>query len=288
MIKEISKAEYLAVLRSLGIVQGDILLLHSRLFTLGNPEGVKSRNDHLEFYLRGLLDVVGNDGTLVALTSFEDYGRYETPFVLEKSPSRAGVLSECIRQRSDAVRWLHPLFSLCAIGKRAREICAPGQTNAFGYNSAWDRLPCMNAKMIFLGVTMGEAMTFAHYIEQRHGVPYTYTKLYQGEVWADNKKVNKPFTASVRYLDFGIVYNLHRLEVALVSAGVAHEKVLGQDRVQVASCRDTLEIGARCLDQDLYFFLEQPPRFRYGEIPMDGPAGEAPEQQRVSLNPEGS
>ena len=279
MIKKISLDDYVAALRALGIAAGDVVLIHSRLFTIGLPENAPAREDIAAFYLHGLQKVLGSGGTVVVLTSFEDYGRYETPFVLEESPSRAGVLSEFVRQQPGAVRWLHPLFSLTALGARAEAICAPGQSDAFGYGSAWDRLPTLDARMLFLGVTMGEAMTFAHYVEQRRGVPYTYTKLYRGEVWANGRRVDRPFTASVRYLDFEISYDLRALEAALFAAGVARATKLGQGVAQAVGCRDVLEVGARCLNDDLYSFLKRPPLFRDGEIPTDGAAGEAPEKR---------
>ncbi len=277
MIETISMRDYVGALRRLNLGAGDVVLIHSRLFTLGVPENAGDRDAHLGFFLSGLSEIVGPGGTIVAMTSFEDYGRYETPFVLEESASRGGALSEYVRLRPGSVRWLHPLFSLTALGCRAAELCAPGQSHAFGYNSAWDRLLCIDAKMLFLGVTLGEAMTFAHYVEHRHGVPYTYTKLFTGEVWADGKRVERTFTADVRFLDFDISYDLRRLEAALVAAGVTREVTIGQGRAQSVGCRDVLEIGARCLDEDLYCLLKQPPRFRSTEIPMDGAAGRAPE-----------
>jgi aminoglycoside 3-N-acetyltransferase len=278
MIETIAATEFAAALRSLGITPGDVVLVHSRLFALGVPEGARRREEQLQFYVDGLQGALGSRGTLVVLTSFEDYGRYETRFVLEESPSRAGALSEYVRTRPGAVRWLHPLFSIAALGAKAADICTPGQSNAFGYNSAWDRLVQVDAKMLFLGVTMAEAMTFAHYVEHRHGVPYTYTKLHRGEVWANRQLVDRPFTASVRYLDFEISYDLRRLEAALFAAGVARAVELGQASAQVVACRDTLEVGARCLDEDLYCFLTRKPEFRSGEKPMDGAAGDAPEK----------
>lgn len=273
----ITAEAYLAALHRVGIAPGDVVLFHSRLFALGVPECGGGRDAQLEFYLRGLQQAVGTDGTIVAMTSFEDYGRYNTPFVLEQSPSRGGALSEYVRTRSGAVRSLHPLLSLTALGRRARELCSGTNSNAFGYGSAWDRLVGADARMLFLGVTMGEAMTFAHYVEYRHGVPYTYTKLYDGEVWAAGQRVERPFTASVRYLDFDIAYDLRRLEAALFSAGVATQTSLGDGPVQLVRCRDVLDIGSRCLDEDLYYFLKRAPRFRPGVVPTDGAAGPAAE-----------
>jgi len=90
-------------LQEIGIVHGDVLLVHSSLRAIGPVDG---RADGL---LNALCEAVGTDGTVVMPTF-----NYETPqpfFDPNATPSRTGMLCERLRQRTNAVRSLHPTHS---------------------------------------------------------------------------------------------------------------------------------------------------------------------------------
>jgi aminoglycoside 3-N-acetyltransferase len=247
--------------------------VQSALWTVGPADGAHNVDELGAFYLRAFQEVLGPAGTLSVLTAFEDYGRYGTPFVREESPSRSGMFSEYVRTRPGAVRSMHPINSVTALGARAEELCGGAHFEGCGYESPWGRLHRMNAKLLNIGVRFGKVLSFVHYIEAQYGVPYNYIKLYRTPVITNGSQVEGTFSMSVRYRDFSIAYSFQHFERELFAAGAAIEVPLGRSLLHVTAAARAFDIGVRCLNENRYSFLSQPPRFRPGEIPADGFTG---------------
>jgi aminoglycoside 3-N-acetyltransferase len=108
-------------LRSLGVKNGDILLVHSSLSRFGHVEG------GADAVIDGILDAVGTEGTVLVptLTGSDKLSPANPPiFDVLNTPSWTGIIPETFRKRPEAVRSLHPTHSVAAIGKKAREITA--------------------------------------------------------------------------------------------------------------------------------------------------------------------
>jgi aminoglycoside 3-N-acetyltransferase len=262
-------------LRDAGVGVGDVVHVQSDLSRIGLVDAKPSRESILEFFLAAFQEVVGPAGTISVGTSFEDYARFGVPFVLEQSPSRQGAFSEYVRTRQGAHRSLHPIVSISAIGARAGEICNPPHFDGFGYESAWGRLHRLNAKIVALGLGVEHegGTTFFHYLEHLYGVPYQYTKVYETPVFAKGRQVEGTFTMSVRYLDYRINNDTLRFKRLLVQSGNALDVPVGRARMLSTTCEQIVRLGIECLSKDRYFLLAEPPRFRSGEIPMDGTTG---------------
>jgi aminoglycoside 3-N-acetyltransferase len=262
-------------LRRLGLERGDTLHLQSDLRRVGLVESAASREAILEFYLAAFQEVLGPEGTLTVLTATMACGRYGTPFIREETPSEVGVFSEYLRTRPGAVRSVHPILSLAALGPRAAEICGGPHFEGVGYDSPWGRLHRGGAKLMTLG--MGAELggtTYFHYIETCYGVPYKYTKVFANEVRMAGLPVPGLFTMAVRYHDFQVKNTPVRLKRRLLELGRAREVVTGMASTWCTTCPCAFEVGMAALREDRYFLLEEPPRFRPGEIPTDGPSGE--------------
>ncbi|HXX74268.1 MAG TPA: AAC(3) family N-acetyltransferase [Nitrospiraceae bacterium] len=274
-MKKLEKGELIQALRAAGIARGDVVHVQSDLLRIGPVNCGPGREAPLCFYLEAFQELLGTEGTLTTCTAFEDYGRYGTPFVREESPSRLGAFSEYIRTRPGAVRSMHPIVSVTAVGRRATELCGGHHFDGFGYASPWGRLHQLNAWILTLGMdSMGGGTTFFHYVEKLYGVPYQYTKLFPYEVYSNGRLVEGPFTMSVRYLDYGIVNTPVRVKKRMVDLGEAKEVRTGY----VSSwCARTHAIVARMMqmfDENRWVMLQEPPKFRPGEIPMDGVTGD--------------
>jgi aminoglycoside N3'-acetyltransferase len=200
------------------------------------------------------------------------YGRHGTPFVLETSYSDLDPFNALVCGLPGARRSLHPIFSVVAVGARARQVADVSTADAYGYGSPWDRMLDFDATLLFVGRHVRDGMPFTHYLEQRHGVPHCYVKLFDAPVQAGGRSIDRPFTASLRYLDFGIAYDLAAWETRLRDRGALREAPLGGATVQAVSARDALRYGMEALDHDVYFFLKSAPAFRPGELPVSGPA----------------
>lgn len=277
MKSRMASDELIMTLRTAGLSEGHVVLVQSNLIRCG-PIEAQGREATLRFYLDGIRKVLGNSGTLVVLTSFEDYARFGTPFDRISSPSQSGALSEFVRILPDAVRSMHPIVSLTAVGPLAHTICSGPHFDGFGIRSPWTRLVDVDARVLTLGYGVApDGMTFLHYLENLYGVPYQYTKVFDFPVRDSGKLVEGQFTLSVRYLDFGIENDQTRVKQALVKSGYATLLPIGRGELLLTNCRDVLSLGGTMLDQDRYALLKAPPIFRRGEIPFDGAVTERSE-----------
>lgn len=264
-------------LRAAGLKEGAVVLVTSRLFTLGQVAVEVPHSDEklgqLWTYLDAIETVIGKEGTIVVSTSFEDYARYSTPFIREESPSRSGVFSEFVRTLPGTIRSTHPIMSLAARGGRAMEICGRPHLDAFGARSAWATLHQMNATMLMLGLGVSGGGVFVHYLEQLYGVPYQYNKVYDTPVYANREQLLGPFTMNVRYLDFSIQNTYEHVEKCLLETSLVRKFPLGRGYFCMSDANSLLNGVFDLLDRDRYALLVTPPLFRKGTIPFDGNTG---------------
>lgn len=253
----ITQKEITQAVKEAGIKDGDIILTHSDITRIGMVENCSSRESLLKAYYQGLREAVGNDGTIVALSCTESFAKGK-PFVYEDSPSEQGVLSEYIRTRPGAIRSMHPLLSVCAIGPKAELISGDASRSAFGWDSPFERLHRYGAKILCIGVDL-LSMTFVHHIEQFFGVPYSYSKEWSTPVYCGGREDKKRYVAFVRYLDCGINYDFSRLQKKLFERKQALKVPLGYGHIYSVKCKDVFNTGIEELDEDLFFFLKHPP-----------------------------
>ncbi len=245
-------------LRHAGVRQGETLLVHADITRIGLVRGASSRQDYPQAYLDGLRLAVGPEGTIAALACTESWARQGRPYVHEDSPSEQGVLAEHIRTRPGAVRSVHPLFSVCALGPGARALCADASPCAFGFDSPFARLLDAGARIVCLGVDL-LAMTFVHHVEQRFGVPYGYTKEWTAPAFKDGQPLAGRYFAFVRYLDSGVEYDFTRLQELLLARGLARRAPLGLGAVHAVACAHVFNTVMEALRRDVFFLLRRPP-----------------------------
>ncbi len=170
-----------ARLGALGVRQGEILLAHSSLSSLGWVNGGAAT------VVRALLDVLGPDGTLVVPTQtgdLSDPALWQAPPVPREwwetiratmpaydpltTPSRGvGVIPETVRTWPGALRSAHPQTSFAAVGRRAAEIVAGHATDCrLGEHSPLATLERLGARVLLLGAGY-DACTAFHLAEYR-------------------------------------------------------------------------------------------------------------------------
>src|SRR3954452_6956496 len=102
--------EIVAVLKSLGVREGMMLLVHSSLKSLGPIPGGP------ETGIQSLLDALGDRGTLL-LPALSYAAVKQVPrFDVRTTPSCVGAISEHFRMCPGSLRSLHPTHSICATG----------------------------------------------------------------------------------------------------------------------------------------------------------------------------
>ncbi|MGP1256248.1 MAG: AAC(3) family N-acetyltransferase [Kiloniellales bacterium] len=266
----LTRDDFLAALQAAGVRKGDTLMVQSNLRRLGSVEAPRSKGGILEFYVEGFRRALGEEGTLVVLTAFEDYARHGMAFDRRHSPSLSGALSEHIRCLPGAVRSRHPVLSITALGPQANALCDGPHFEGFGYDSAWGRLHRANAKIMTLGYAIApDGMTFCHYLENLYGVPYQYTKVYDHPVLDDGVPQPGTWTMPVRYLDFGVENDQSFFKRCLVEADLAKIHPVGRGQLLITDCDSMVAHALKRFAEDRYMMLVRPPAFRRGEIPFD-------------------
>ncbi|HEY5561404.1 MAG TPA: AAC(3) family N-acetyltransferase [Clostridiaceae bacterium] len=162
-------------LQELGVKNGDTLLVHSSLSSLGwvcgGAQGV----------VMALLKAVGEKGTLVMPThsgDISDPSEWRYPpvpkewvdeiyemmpaFDINLSPSRGmGKSAELFRNLPKTIRSNHPQVSFCASGNVAEEITREHElTPSFGMNTPIGRMYELGGKVLLLGVGYDSCSSF--------------------------------------------------------------------------------------------------------------------------------
>ncbi|WP_181794314.1 aminoglycoside N(3)-acetyltransferase [Streptomyces sp. WELS2] len=172
-------------LRLLGVENGEILLVHSSLSSLGWVNGGAVA------VVQGLLDALGPAGTLVVPTQTGDQSDpalWENPPVPGEwwdriratmpaydplvTPSLGvGVIPETVRTWPGALRSAHPQTSFAALGPRAREITEGHAPDCrLGEESPLAKLEELGARVLLLGAGYGSCTAF-HLAEYRIPAP---------------------------------------------------------------------------------------------------------------------
>lgn len=251
-----------------GVEAGDTLFVHSSLRSLGPVE--RSNVPTLcETLLSGLLDLLGETGTLLVPAYFYEYARHGEPFDVIRSPvsKELGVFSAYVAHRDQAIRSKNPTTSMAGIGAKADLICGQGTPTAYGHGSPWGRLTEAGAKIVGIG-TRFNTMTYVHYIEQVYGVPHMYHKYFQTPVYEDGKRLDVNVINYVRYLRYGIKAEMLKFEADLRKRELVRFKRTDHSHVYVADCETLLREGLAKLQVDPFYFLEKKPEFVAGEIPL--------------------
>lgn len=165
-------------LAEMGIRHGDTLLVHSALSKMGYVEGGPAA------LVKALLNAVGDSGNLLMPSSPNparqlDYIRANSTFDVNQTPSKMGAVTEYFRRMEGVQRSLHPTEPVCAFGPLA-EYFVSGHFNEptpYTANSPWYRVAEKGGKILYAGVTLDNAGTNLHTMEDAVDFPYpVYTE----------------------------------------------------------------------------------------------------------------
>lgn len=160
--------------RKLGLKNGDIVLVHSSLKSLGYVEG------GADCVISSILDTAGEKGTLVVpvLTGKREDSQGQPPvFDVRTTPCWTGRIPETVRNMPEAKRSLHPTHSVAAIGYDTDYITA-GHENSSSpcdQNSPYWKIAQKGGYIMLIGVDQ-ESNTTIHCCEEIAGVPYHLQK----------------------------------------------------------------------------------------------------------------
>jgi aminoglycoside 3-N-acetyltransferase len=164
--KIISKEQLISELRKAGIQPGDTLLVHSSMSKIGYLEnGPKTLVD-------ALLETLDTKGNLLMPTSpnasFQiEYARNNPVFDVLNTPSKLGSVTEYFRKLPNVKRSAHPTEPVAALGPDAQWLTEGhlGELTPYTSHSPFSRIYNKNGKILYLGVTLDNAGTNLHTLE---------------------------------------------------------------------------------------------------------------------------
>ena len=169
-IPSVAKTDIALGLRQLGLNEGDGLLVHSSLSSLGYVHG------GADTVIDALLEVVGKTGTVLVptLTGTEHDGPEQPPiFDVRHSPCWTGRIPSTFLQRQEARRSLHPTHSIAGIGPMTAAL-TEGHEDCItpcGPDSPYYRLAELGGYVLLIGIGQ-DSNTTVHTCEELAEVPY--------------------------------------------------------------------------------------------------------------------
>ena len=168
-------------LEEMGIVKGDSLLVHASLRSMGILE------DGANTVIEALVNAVGESGNLLMpsspVVSLQlDYVKSNPVFDSKATPSAMGAISEYFRKLSGVKRSLHPTEAVCALGPQAEYLTEGhfNQLTPYNVHSPFYRLCELKGKILYVGVTLDNAGTSLHVLEDAVDFPYP---VYHSEIF---------------------------------------------------------------------------------------------------------
>ncbi|NMA43375.1 MAG: AAC(3) family N-acetyltransferase [Oligosphaeraceae bacterium] len=157
-------------LRRLGIREGDTILVHSSLRSLGPLPG------GAETAVASLLEVLGEEGTLLfPALSYRSVNAENPCFDVRRTPCCVGALPEYFRTRPGTLRSIHPTHSVSGVGKKAAMLLKDHEldTTSCGPHSPFRRLREAGNWILFIGCGIAPN-TSMHAVEELIDPPYLH------------------------------------------------------------------------------------------------------------------
>ena len=239
--------------RDLDVQMGDVLLVHSSYKSLGEVDGGP------QTVIDALLAALGADGTLIMPTFNFDFNKGK-PWDVRSTPSQMGILTEFVRKDPRAQRVFHPIYSFAIIGKHAEMLGNLRYKSSYERNSVFGKLRDLDGKIMVIGLSYTNSMTFFHHIEQMEGVGYRFLKQFTGEVtdWNGTTKVDT-FEMFVRDIDKGVITEVNPMGELMEKAGVIQSKKIGDADVKLMKANEVYTFTAREMRRDphLLYYIEK-------------------------------
>lgn len=230
--------------RKLGLVAGDTLLVHSSYKAFGGVEGGP------QTVIDALLQALGAEGTLIMPTFNFDFCRGES-WDVRTTHSHMGIITNLVREHPEALRVFHPIYSFAILGKHAAYLTQDRYKSSFEKNSVFGKLRALGGKIMIIGLSYTNSMTFFHHVEELEGVDYRYMKDFTGMVTdEDGNTYEDTFSMLVRDLEKGVETEVDPMGALMEEAGIVSIRQIGEATVKLMKADDVYRFTAREMKRD--------------------------------------
>ncbi|HEV3093354.1 MAG TPA: AAC(3) family N-acetyltransferase [Solirubrobacteraceae bacterium] len=217
------------------------MLVHSSLKAIGPVEGGAAA------VIAALERTIGVAGTLIMPTFNFGFCSGET-FDVRSTPSQMGVLTELVRTDPRARRVRHPIYSFAVLGALAEEAARLRNFSSYGADSLFAKLVEWDAKIMVIGLSYNNSMTFFHYVEEMEGCKYRYMKSFTAPYVDElGNGSERTYTMFVRDLERGVVTAVDPMGELLEREGAVVCGEVGESAARLMRARDVYAITARNL-----------------------------------------
>jgi len=238
--------DLVAGFRSMRVEAGDTLLVHSSYKSLGTVDGGP------QTVVNALEAALGPEGTLIMPTFNFDFNKGQ-PWDVRSTPSQMGILTELVRKDPRAKRVFHPIYSFAILGKHAEMLGNLRYKSSYERSSVFGKLRDLDGKIMVIGLSYTNSMTFFHHIEQMEGVDYRFLKQFAGEVtdWDGTTKTDT-FEMLVRDIDKGVITEVNPMGELMENEGVIKTGQIGDAAVKLMKANEVYAFTAREMRRDPY------------------------------------
>jgi len=225
----LSQSELENQLRACGIKEGATLLVHASLSKIGPVQGGALT------VVNALVSVLGPKGNLLMPSSPVsglqlEYVSQNPVFDVRNTPSKMGAISEVFRTMPGVLRSLHPTEPVCAVGPNADFLTKDhfNQLTPYNAGSPFRRLYELQGKILYLGVSLDNAGTNLHTLEDAVDFPFPvyYDESFKLKVIDVNNQAHW-MTTKVHNPDFSRRRKCDALIPLFLQANVAKEITIG-------------------------------------------------------------
>ncbi|HIP31812.1 MAG TPA: AAC(3) family N-acetyltransferase [Crocinitomicaceae bacterium] len=185
----ITKENLISDFQKSGISPGDTVLIHASMSKIGYLENGP------QTFVEAIIEFVGKGGNVLMPSSPNakmqlDFIREHPVFDVLNSPSRLGAISEYFRALHETKRSLNATEPVCAFGKNADYLTEGhfGEITPYTSNSPFARITEFDGKILYIGVTLDNAGTNLHTLEDavEFEYPVYHSDIFEVQI-IDNK-----------------------------------------------------------------------------------------------------
>jgi aminoglycoside 3-N-acetyltransferase len=257
--KPYTQGQLMDNLQALGIVEGQVLMLHGSVRAVGPVMGGPNT------ILQALLEVLGDSGTLMMYVGWEDIPDFvldlpedlrqlyyaEFP-AFDPATSRAvrdnSILAEFLRTWPGAYRSENPEASIVAVGAQAEAITRDHPLDyGYGPGSPLGKLIDFDGAVLMLGAPL-DTITLLHYAENRALMANKNIVRYQCPILQDGLKV----WVDIEDYDTGTPhasYSFEQIALHYLTLDRAREGIIGSADSYLFNARDLTDFAITWLEQ---------------------------------------
>ena len=241
-------------LSTLGIEQGDVVMVHSAFSTIEAVE------NGAEGVIRGIESLIGVEGTLVMPVFNWDILHMgdEIVYDVRHTPSKMGYLTEYFRKRKGSTITRNLFNPLAVKGRLSDELLNCPNNTSWGDDSPFRILYDNNALILMIGVDYN-VVTMFHVAETMFGVSYRFLYEFPNAFWIDGSGEKTPLKNTTLRRHDGYPTDFNIAEAVFRDRDLIREIELGDSITRATGSRALVDCVIGELKRDENFLIKKSP-----------------------------